>query len=57
MKPTIAESIKFALTAVAMVAAIAYMTSAGGAVAAEPKMAVKDSTFVVIGKITGLQQR
>jgi hypothetical protein len=33
MKPTIAETLKFALTAGAMVAAMAYITSAGGAVA------------------------
>lgn len=39
MKPTIAESLKFALTAGAMVAAMAYITSAGGAVAAEPSAA------------------
>ena len=40
MKPTIAESLKFALTAGAIVAAMAYITSAGGAVAAERETAI-----------------
>jgi hypothetical protein len=53
MKPTIAESLKFALTAGAMVAAIAYITSAGGAVAAEPSAAAGKSTLDATNGTTG----
>jgi hypothetical protein len=53
MKPTIAESLKFAFTAGAIVAAMAYITSAGGAVAAEPKAATSKSTLAVTSGCTG----
>jgi hypothetical protein len=49
MKPTIAETLKFAFTAGALVAAMAYITSAGGAVASEDQT-TKNKSKVGVAK-------
>lgn len=57
MKPTIAETLKFALTAGAMVAAMAYITSAGGAGATEDETTKNESNVAATKEINVPQKR